>query len=215
MSMKSLNNKNYGSISILVIIFMSLVFLFGLYAYNSFKTNDELVNLSYNWFYEENELTNDGYLALYKIESVLLESKELTLQYMYNKEYLNETSETLHQVIHNKLQSDFYSSEMNESAYYNMANDLYLYLVNARLENLVNEVPSLTILKGNDGALVEYINIEMKFKKENFNEYLEAYLEIHNLPYDVSFENVEEVNNIIMTSNSLDLYDLEFFRLNK
>ncbi len=181
-------NKNKGNVSILIIVIISMVLFFGLFLYSKISTTEKISEISYGWFEQKNKINNESVEAIYLIENALFEAEEKALNYIYNQDYLKEDVSSMPLIIHQVIKEEFLTTENKLLAYENLLHNLYYFYANARLESLVNYVPSLKVYQLNDGAFVKSISLNMIFYGEDANNFLNVDINVDNPTYSVELD---------------------------
>ncbi|MFV0441141.1 MAG: hypothetical protein ACK5LV_07595 [Lachnospirales bacterium] len=214
----NLNNKRKGAVSLLLMIMISILLIFGIYVYHLYDIKNQIADISYDWTTSYNDVNNQAYEAIYLIENVAFEAREQACNYMILKEYLDDTdideSEKLidNEIVQARISANFSEAEISEDAYLNTLNDVYYYILNARLEQLVNEVSSLELVSRRNNGLVESVYGEMYFTSKDGNASISLSMVFNDLDYNVL---IDENNNVEMIENNSKLYDIKDFNLSK
>ncbi len=211
-----MNNKHQGNVNILVIVIMSMVLFFGLYLYQRIDDSKNLSNISYNWFEEKNQLNNDTIQGLYLVENALYEAEEKAFNYIYNEDYLKAESSTMPLIIHQLIQNEFFANENSLKAYDDMMKNLYYFYANARLESLVNDIPTLKVYKLTEGGIVKSLSVNMVFYSDTVGSSMDVELDIKKPSYEIY---TDENGRIILEKDDTDkkekLYTIKTYRLNR
>ncbi len=159
--------KNKGSATIIILVMFSIALIFAM-ATLHIVLNDNTKTVSVgDWNDTYYKLDAKAVESQFLIQEALSKAEQKTIQYMYNKEYLKSESTYLPTYAQAKV-VDFYKiSSPEKTKIDTIMNRIYLFYANAFLEDLINQVPELLILKTNEEALVFDITVKCIFKADD------------------------------------------------
>ncbi len=176
--------KRKGSATVVIVIMFSITLLFALATtYLTVGQNKKSSSIA-TWNKEYYELDSRGIYASYKIDEAISKAEQKTINYMYNKEYLKADSTMLPKYAQVKI-TGYYDTDLSkQQKLETIADRLYLFYVNAYLEDTVNDVPEMTLINKQDGVLIYGMEIKCTFKNQN-NKILEMTEVVNKFCYDI------------------------------
>lgn len=184
---QSIVNDEAGASSIFVLLTGIVLLLIASVCIVSVRSNSILNQTVYDWNKNYYELDSQGSLAVFKIEDALIKSENQALDYMYNKNYLAEEVDGLNYAIQDRIRYDWLAKSDKLEAEQIAFDSIYMYYANAYIEQLVNDIPQLEILKMTDRGIVQNMSVNIYLDGDN-GEGLDISMDIYKPNYEIEIE---------------------------
>lgn len=176
-----------GASSIFVLLTGVVLLLIASVCVVSVRSNSILNQTVYDWNENYYNLDSKGTLAVFKIENALIKAENQALDYMYSKNYLSEEIDGISYAIQDRIRYDWIETSDKLEAEQNSFDYIYMYYANAYIEQLINDIPELEILKMTDRGIVQNMSVNI-YLVDDSGEGLDISIDIHKPDYTIDID---------------------------